>query len=209
MQLADEARSFEIVVEGGDMRITTLIFSILCLTLFAACQQGGGGNTKPSPTARPTSRAAPSATPAKVSKALETPCANGKLISSHAYSEVGEQDGFWHVVQDDDYNCPPVTTYRVADTPTTVEVVTSRGQLNQFPPNPIGIAYKDFHKDTTCQSPRPLDRTITISACDDNDYWVRLTYNLYECLDKSLALTEPPDKTVKTKVQCDKVMPHP
>ena len=84
-----------------------------------------------------------------------------------------------------------------------------RPRLYAFVPNPIGIAYKDFHKDTTCQSPRPLDRTITISACDDNDYWVHLTYNVYECLDKSLALTEPPDKTVKTKVKCDNVMPHP
>jgi len=45
-----------------------------------------------------------------------------------------------------------------------------------------------------------LNRTITVSVCE-NGFWLNLTYKLYECLDGSLALPEPPDKTLKTEVQ--------
>ncbi len=186
------------------MKITFSVFSILCVMLFVGCQGAGGGNeNKPRPT--PTATATTAPTPAKFSKALETPC-GGKLSVSHAYSECGP-DGFWHVVQDDYYNCPPVTAFRVADTPTTQACKPTSGAVAAAP-NPIGNGYKDFHKDTSCQSPKPLGRTITISVCE-NGYWVNLTYKLYECLDKSLALTEPPDKTLKTEVQCTNPPPAP
>jgi hypothetical protein len=204
MHLADEARSFKIVFAGGDMKITTLVLSILCVALLAACQGGGGGdNRKPTPTPAAT----PSPTPAKFSKALETPCEGGKLIDSHAYSECGP-DGFWHVVQDDYYRCgEEIKAFRVGDTPTMQPCNAKAGKVVP-PPSPIGIGYKDFHKDESCQSPNKLDRSITISVCE-NGYWVQLTYRLYECLDKSLALTDPPDSTLKTEVQCTSPPPAP
>ena len=187
------------------MKTITLFIAILFLVFYVGCQQGGGGENKPTPTATPTPT--PKPTPADFSKALETPCKDGKLIDSHAYSECGP-DGFWHVVQDDYYNCDgAVKVFRVHDTPTT-QPCNAKAGVVVAPPNPIGIGYKDFHKDTSCQSPKPLNRTITVSVCE-NGFWLSLTYKLYECLDGSLALTEPPDKTVKTEQKCTDPPPPP
>ena len=92
------------------MKSTILILSILSLVFFIGCEQGGGGENKPTPT--PT--ATPKPTPAAFSKPLETPCKDGKLIDSHAYSNCGP-DGFWHIVQDDYYNCDAaVKAFRAA-----------------------------------------------------------------------------------------------
>jgi hypothetical protein len=58
--------------------------------------------------------------PPVLSSGLQTPCADGQLLSRNVYS-LCETDGFWHVVEDDTYQCPgdsTNTTFRVFDAPT-------------------------------------------------------------------------------------------
>jgi hypothetical protein len=191
--------------KGDAMNIrTTLTLSILTVLFLVGCQGGGGNENRRTPT--PTATPKPSPTPAAFSKALETPCP-GKLSVSHAYSECG-RDGFWHVVQDDYYFCEGgLKAFRVHDTPTIQPCKASSGTVVAAP-NPVGIGLKDFHQDSSCRAPKGLDRTITISVCENN-VWINKTYKLYECLEDGLAITEPPDKTDNTGVHCDQPPPPP
>jgi hypothetical protein len=166
-----------------------------------------GGSPTPTPGA--TATPAPSPTPAPFSKPPEKPCAGGKLLISHAYSECGE-DGFWHVVQDDYYNCPPVTKFRVApDTPTNQRCKPGAGEVVPAP-KAVGTGYKDFRGGASdCQSAQPTDQMIAISKCE-NGFWVNEIYRLYDCVpDKSKRITQPPDRVEKTEIDCTKPPPPP
>lgn len=188
----------------SSLKSILLICSLIVAVGCVGCGgNGGGGQATPTPTPTPK----PSPSPAAFSKPLEKPCNGEGPLVSHAYSECGA-DGFWHVVQDDYYNCPPVTKFRVApDTPTLQRCKEGGGPVTAAP-NPVGTAYKDFQGDATCQAPKFINRTITISVCE-NGVFLNKIYRLYECLDKSLRITEPPDRIVRTETKCTDPPPPP
>lgn len=139
-----------------------------------------------------------------VSKPLEKPCPNGRLLVRHAYSECGP-DGFWHVVEDAYYNCPPVKAFRVLDLKT--EQKCTAGQAP--PANLVGPAYKEFQGGSTdCQSPKPTDEFIHVSECDGG-VWLTKTYRVYECLDGSKRIKSPPESLVRSTTDCGKPPPAP
>jgi hypothetical protein len=190
------------------MKTTLLICALIAVSIHAGCWDKGGDGEKPTPTPTATQTPKPVPTPAEACKPFEKPCEGRGPVVSHAYSECCA-DGFWHVVQDDYYFCPELLKkFRVApDTPTLQRCKEGAGAVVPAP-NPVGIGYKDFHNDTTCQSPKPLARKVTISVCE-NGVWVNKTYKLYECLDKTLRITEPPDSLTKTEVKCTDPPPPP
>ena len=121
----------------------------------------------------------------------------------HAYSEC-QADGFWHVVEDDYYSCPPdgkIEKFRVWDEKTT--------QPCKPGDKPIQVAksvLKDLHGDSSCQAPKKIG-DITISDCV-NGFWENTTYPLYECLDGTRRISGPPTST-PTHVACSKAPPPP
>ena len=140
----------------------------------------------------------------KVSKQLEKPCPDGKLVARHAYSECGP-DGFWHVVEDAYYNCPPVKAFRVAD-----EVTKQPCGGGQAPPTGlVAPVYKEFEGGSTdCQSPKPTDQFIYVSECVGK-VWETKTYRIYECLDGSKRIKSPPESVVRSTTECTKPPPAP
>jgi hypothetical protein len=116
---------------------------------------------------------------------LQTPCAGGELLVRQAYSECNP-DGFWHVVEDDYYACPPdgaVQKFRVADTKTTQPCASNT-------PSPVGLLYPTAADvASTCQSPILLGQ-ITIYECVGG-LWSASTYLKYQCLDGTIYLSGP------------------
>jgi hypothetical protein len=136
-------------------------------------------------------------------KKIETPCPGGELRVRHAYSEC-QADGFWHVVEDDYYVCPPegkIEKFRVWDEATTQ--VCKPGQRH---PQVAKALLKDLHGDASCQSPKKIG-DITISDCVDG-FWENTTYPLFECLDGTRRISLP-GNAVKTSVACTKTPPPP
>lgn len=129
--------------------------------------------------------------------AIETPCANGIVRVRHAYSEC-QGDGFWHIVEDDYVSCLfdcQNMKYRVFDMATTQSC-----RDGTAPPRPMGLAYKDLHGDSTCQSPKQIG-DISISECVDG-VWENATYVLYECLDGTRRVSLPAKHRQRTEVPC-------
>jgi hypothetical protein len=187
------------------MSLLKSLISVCLLTLALGCigcqDKGGGGQPTPTPTPKL------SPTPTPPCKPLEKPCAGEGPLVSHAYSECCD-DGFWHVVQFDAYKCPELKWFRVApDTPTLQRCKEGAGPVGAAP-KPVDTGYKDFHNDPSCQSPKDTKRIITISVCE-NGFWVNEFYRVYECLDKSLRITKPPDSVQKTGTKCTDPPPPP
>jgi hypothetical protein len=116
---------------------------------------------------------------------LQTPCAGGELLVRQAYSEC-QEDGFWHVVEDAYYSCPPdnrVVRYRVADRKTE-----QRCTEGMEPPTPAGLGYQLL--DASCQSPVDTGQKIILMICT-NGHWAEATYLVFRCLDGSLRLSGP------------------
>jgi hypothetical protein len=118
---------------------------------------------------------------------LQTPCPGGELLSKQTYSECNA-DGFWHVVEDDYYLCPPngaMQKFRVADTATTQHCGPT-----QTPPNPVGLFFPtDADVVTTCQSPVFLGQ---VSVCEClGGLWSVDTYLQYQCLDGTIYMSGP------------------
>ena len=162
------------------------------------------GETGTSTTSTPTPATQEKPAEPKVSKPLEKPCPDGKLVARHAYSECGP-DGFWHVVEDAYYNCPPVKAFRVAD-----EVTKQPCGAGQAPPTGVvAPVYKEFEGGSTdCQSPKPTDQFIYVSECVGK-VWETKTYRIYECLDGSKRIKSPPESVVRSTTECDKPPPPP
>ncbi|HWY74910.1 MAG TPA: Ig-like domain-containing protein, partial [Verrucomicrobiae bacterium] len=116
---------------------------------------------------------------------LQTPCAGGELLVRQAYSECNS-DGFWHVVEDDYYACPPagaVQKFRVADTKTTQPCATNT-------PSPVGLLYPTAADvASTCQSPVLIGQ-VTVYECVGG-LWSASTYLKYQCLDGTIYLSGP------------------
>ncbi len=112
----------------------------------------------------------------KHSKSLEKPCPGGKLLARHAYSECGP-DGFWYVVEDDYYDCPPVKRFRVWDYKT---MQPCTGEKKVPAPDPIGTGYEDFNG-SGCTEYESLG-TMDIYQCKDG-FWYLNTYEVFECKD--------------------------
>jgi hypothetical protein len=130
------------------------------------------------------------------------PCNGGELLVRHAYSECNS-DGFWHVVEDAYYACPPngrITRFRVFDKKTE-----QRCGAGQAAPNPIGTLFKVA--DETCQAPVKVG-TVVITECR-NGLWDHATYTLFECLDKSRRVSRTPESSVTTGVRCTDAPPPP
>jgi hypothetical protein len=175
-----------------------------------------GTGTTERPTAAPTPESTASPTPTStptagteekkptVSKPLQKPCPDGKLLVRHAYSECGP-DNFWHVVEDAYYNCPPVKSFRVFDFQTDQKCTAG-----QAPPSGlVGPAYKEFLGGSSdCQSPKPTDEFIYVSECIGG-FWAMKTYRVYECLDGSKRIKSPPEHLEQSTTECTKPPPAP
>jgi len=117
----------------------------------------------------------------------QIPCAGGELLVKHAYSECNA-DGFWHVVEDDYYACPPngaVTKFRVAD-----DATTQPCGAGQNPPSPVGLIYPTAAQaGATCQSPTKLGE---IQVCEVvGGLWSLSTYIKYQCADGAIYYSGP------------------
>lgn len=173
--------------------------SFILAGVYAGCGGGGGGEPTPTPTSTPT----PTPTPT-VSKPLQKPCEGRGPLTSHAYSECGP-DGFWHVVQDDTYDCPPVTTFRVMDERTNQRCKEGAGEVTP-PPNPTS---KFVHVlDSKCQSPEFIGRSVTFSVCEGGVF-VNFTYKLQRCVDGKQGRFETADSITRTDIRCDAPPPRP
>lgn len=165
------------------------------LLIFVGCDGNKNENKDPTPT--PTPAASPEAN--KPSKPLETPCKEGKLLLRHAYSECGP-DHFWHVVEDDYYNCPPVKAFRVADTKT--EQTCENGK-----PVPEGLSpYRDI-KDL-CPNPKDTGDKITVTECFHGQ-WRTATYTVYVCPETGAKgiHKDHPDSVIEHHKACTEPMP--
>jgi hypothetical protein len=118
---------------------------------------------------------------------LQTPCPGGELIARQAYSECN-LDGFWHVVEDDYYLCPPSGSpqaFRVADDKTTQPCGSP-----QATPSPVGLLYPTSGDvATTCQSPVLIGKVIIVECV--GGLWSDSTYLEYQCLDGTKWLSGP------------------
>jgi hypothetical protein len=116
--------------------------------------------------------------------ALQAPCPGGTQLARQTYS-VCEPDGFWHVVEDDWYDCPPVTKFRVADTKTDQPCNSA-----QTPPNPVGLLYcTSADVVSTCQS---YNTVGPVTVCTGNGgLWQASSYIQDQCLDGTLYLDGP------------------
>jgi hypothetical protein len=115
---------------------------------------------------------------------LQTPCPGGTLLARQTYSECNP-DGFWHVVEDDWYDCPPVTKFRVADTATTQPC----GSV-QTPPNPVGKLYcTDADVVTTSQNFIEIG-PVNVCTCAGG-LWSVSSYVQYQCQDGTLFMRGP------------------
>jgi hypothetical protein len=116
--------------------------------------------------------------------ALQTPCPGGTLLARQTYS-VCEPDGFWHVVEDDWYDCPPVTKFRVADTKTSQPCNSA-----QTPPNPVGLLYcTSADVVSSCQS---YNTVGPVTVCTGNGgLWQASSYIQDQCVNGTLYLDGP------------------
>jgi hypothetical protein len=106
-------------------------------------------------------------------------------VGTVSYSEC-QDDGFWHVVEDAYYACPPdnrVVRYRVADRKTE-----QRCTEGMEPPTPAGLGYQLL--DPSCQSPADTGQKIVLMICT-NGHWAEATYLIFRCLDGNLRLSGP------------------
>lgn len=174
--------------------------SIILAGVCAGCGGGGGGQPTPTPTSTPT----PTPTPETVSKPLQKPCEGRGPLTSHAYSECGP-DGFWHVVQDDSYDCPPVTTFRVLDERTSQRCKEGAGEVTP-PPNPSDKLVHVLGSD--CVSPEFIGRSVTFSVCTGGVF-VNFTYKLQRCVDGRVGRFRDADSIDKTDIRCDAPPPPP
>jgi hypothetical protein len=115
---------------------------------------------------------------------LETPCTTGKLLLKESYMEC-EADGFWHTVEDDYYDCPPVTGFRVGDWATTQKCGDGAAA-----PELIGQHWIDLHGDTTCANPQTLGELV-IWRCN-NQVWEYAKVMTYQCEDGRVGTIDPP-----------------
>ncbi|MCI0603896.1 hypothetical protein L0156_12895 [bacterium] len=137
--------------------------------------------------------------------APERPCANGEVRVRHAYSECNKKDGFWYVVEDNYYACPPkgaIKKYRVAEIKTAQKC--GDGQPR---PKIAGTTFKALSADDSCVSAKQIG-SIVIAECI-GDSWALLTYDLYECLDKSRRISIPASGIQQTTTPCQKEPPAP
>lgn len=120
-------------------------------------------------------------------ESLQTPCPGGTLLARQTYSECNS-DGFWHVVEDDSYQCPPdgaVQSFRVADTQTTQPCSSS-----QTPPNPVGLLYcTDADVVPTCQAFTDIG-PMNVCTCAGGS-WSASSYEQYQCQDGTPYLRGP------------------
>jgi hypothetical protein len=153
-------------------------------------------------------QAKPEKTPSK-----PLPCEGGKLLVRHAYSECAP-DGFWHVVEDDYYDCPPTKKFRVWDAPTDQPC---KGDKKVPAPNPIGTGYVQFNGSGCSHS--ELVGTMDVYECE-NGVWSLNTYEVFDCEDgrklvklKDRKLTnkpcnEPPPELDLPKITASAVGPN-
>jgi hypothetical protein len=129
---------------------------------------------------------------------LQTPCPGGTLLARQTYS-ICNPDGFWHVVEDDWYQCPGQSapqSFRVADTQTTQSCSTA-----QTPPNPIGLLYSTTADvAATCQSGTTLG-IVTVCTCDGTS-WEGASYNQDQCSDGTLFMDGPIQAVPMTPTPC-------
>jgi hypothetical protein len=118
---------------------------------------------------------------------LQTPCPGGTLLVRQTFSECNP-DGFWHVVEDDYYDCPPSGTpqkFRVADDKTTQPCGSPLTA-----PNPAGLLYANSGDvAANCQNSVLLGQ-VTISECI-NGFWWNSIYRLYQCANGTTYLSGP------------------
>jgi hypothetical protein len=135
--------------------------------------------------------------------ALQTPCDGGTLLVRQAYSECNP-DGFWHVIEDDYYQCPDgsVQKFRVADTKTT-------DPCGKAVPSPVGLLCPtSADVAATCQS-SVLIGQVTILECVGG-MWSASTYLLYECLGGTKYLSGPVQNVpVNPATPCSQPPPPP
>lgn len=135
---------------------------------------------------------------------LETPCAGGELLVRQAYS-VCNPDGYWHVVEDAYYACPPngeVRKFRVGDTKT--EQVCTNGVAA---PAIAGNVFRQLEGDETCIAPK-LIGDIRILECVGG-VWEIAIYYMYECLDGTRRISIPARARTRTNTPCDQPPPPP
>ncbi|HEX2059953.1 MAG TPA: hypothetical protein VHK90_04370 [Thermoanaerobaculia bacterium] len=134
---------------------------------------------------------------------LEEPCA-GKLNVRHAYSEC-QADGFWHVVENHHYTCPPdnnIRIFRVGDTPTDQPCANGEPA-----PAIAGGHFRQLAGDETCQSPVVIGELV-ISECVDG-IWEQAAYRLYQCLDRGVRIDIPAVRRTRTTTPCNAAPPAP
>lgn len=135
---------------------------------------------------------------------LEQPCPGGELLVRQAYSECNP-DGFWQVVEDNYYACPPngeVKRFRVGDVKTE-----QRCGPGQPAPAVAGNLFRQLEGDETCVSP-VLIGEIRILECVAG-FWEIAIYNLYECLDGTRRISIPPRDRTRTNTPCTEPPPPP
>ena len=117
----------------------------------------------------------------------QTPCPGGTLLVRQTYSECNP-DGYWHVVEDDYYSCPPGGTtqkIRVADNKTTQPCGSPLTA-----PNPVGLLYANSGDvAANCQNPVLLGQ-VTVAKCVSGLWW-DFTYLLYQCANGATYLSGP------------------
>jgi hypothetical protein len=126
-------------------------------------------------------------------KPLQEPCANGRLISKNSYSECIANT--WHNVEDDIYDCPPLTTFRVADDDT--KQPCGNGQQ---PPALIGTRFKNLHGDTSCQDPQKIADQV-LWRCT-NGVWEYAKVLVYRCRDGRTGIIDQPT-WIPTSDRCE------
>lgn len=143
-------------------------------------------------------------------KPLEKPCTGGIFVLRHSYPQC-QADGFWHIVEDDYYKCPPeskITGFRVRDTNTAVKCGSAI-------PSPIGTIYPKYMinaYDTICTPAGDL----VVPECV-NSKWVNITYTRYVCyiyqagkiIDSTSYARNLMSINDSTNVPCDSVPPVP
>jgi hypothetical protein len=134
----------------------------------------------------------------------QTPCPGGTLIARQTYSECNA-DGFWHVVEDDYYQCPPGNTVqkvRVADNKTTQP-------CGSPVPSSIELLYPTA-ADVSANCPGAvLVGKINILECI-HGLWANSVYQLYKCADGTTFLSGPiQNLPVNPPTPCNQSPPPP
>ena len=167
------------------------------LIAFVGCNGTRNKNENENSTPSPTTAGSPA--PDKRSKPLETPC-KGKLLVRHAYSECGP-DHFWHVVEDDYFDCPPVKVFRVLDTKTQ-----QKCEIGGPPPEGLGSPYRDI-KDI-CPNPKDTGDKISVTECFHGQ-WRTATYSVYVCQETGAKgiHKDHPDSVIEHHKSCSEPIP--